>query len=124
MTAREAWTWATAAGLAGVIVVVGFSGAASTLGLRADPRHVAAGGRVVVVVARALEGRRALPGWRRALAALCICTALGALDELAQTWAPLRTADFLDLAADVVGAALGVGAASTLQARRSRRTAT
>ena len=42
------------------------------------------------------------------LMAILLATAYGISDEIHQLWTPLRTADWRDVAADAVGAALGV----------------
>lgn len=79
-----------------------------------------------VVVARALTGQ--FPRASRTLAgstAWSFALASGAIDEWIQSYAPLRTSDLADLAADALGAAIGVLFWLALDALwRRRRSAT
>ncbi|MDO8964494.1 MAG: VanZ family protein [Coriobacteriia bacterium] len=58
---------------------------------------------------------------RAAFTALLICGAYAVSDEYHQTFVPLRTADPLDWATDVIGSAVGICAALFGVAVRNRR---
>jgi VanZ family protein len=60
---------------------------------------------------------------RAAVLAAAVAGAYGATDEWHQSYVPGRSADPLDLAADVLGAAAGAGLAAALAAARARRAA-
>lgn len=74
------------------------------------------------LVARGALLRRSRASMRRPLWLAFVVTALyGATDELHQLVVPHRSADPLDLIADVAGAAVGVTIARASALRRSRR---
>ena len=64
---------------------------------------------------------RLTPG--RAVAAVFFCILYGVSDEFHQSFVPGRTPDAMDLVADGVGAAIGVGALTLLKAAWGRRSA-
>jgi VanZ family protein len=54
-------------------------------------------------------GRLARVTWRRVVAAIALATLYGVTDECHQWFVPGRTAEAMDVVADLVGAAAGVG---------------
>lgn len=100
--------WLPALLSAAAVVAIGFSGLGRPLGLPDTALHVGAWTVLGALAASALHrGRPDLTHARRTIAAIAIVVAFGALDELAQTWAPLRSAQWLDLLADAAGGTLG-----------------
>jgi len=75
-------------------------------------QHAIAYGGLAIVTLRATSGGR---WWAAPLGALAvawaIATVYGATDEFHQAFTPGRTPDVLDLRADAIGAALGLGLA-------------
>jgi VanZ family protein len=57
--------------------------------------------------------------WRRALAAIALATLYGVSDEVHQSFVPGRSPEALDVAADAIGAILGVASVGLLAAARA-----
>jgi VanZ family protein len=70
--------------------------------------HVLEYGTLGVLAARAIHGSMLITFRVALIWAFALSVGWGALDELHQAFVPKRSADLLDLAADVVGALLGV----------------
>lgn len=68
-------------------------------------------GLAIVTLRATSRGRWAGVGGRTVLAAWIIVALYGVIDEVHQSFVPSRTADPRDVAADVIGAALALGAA-------------
>lgn len=78
--------------------------------------HAALYGGLAVITLRALAGGARLQAtWRTALIAVALAGAYGVTDEIHQSLVPSRQADVYDLVADVVGAAVAVGAVQVLK---------
>jgi len=83
--------------------------------------HLLEYGTLGVLAARAIHGSmritlRAVLGW-----AFVLTVGWGALDEVHQAFVPERSADLLDLAADAVGALLGVACYGRFWRKRHAR---
>lgn len=103
------------------VIAIGFSGLGRPLGIPDTMLHVAAWTLLGALTAAALHRTRPdVAPARRALAAAAVVIAFGALDELAQTWAPLRSAQWGDLLADAVGGTLGATMYALVAWRRAR----
>jgi VanZ family protein len=82
--------------------------------------HGVAYALLVVLLGRALHGApRGVPP-RLAVVAALLAVAYGAFDEVHQSFVPGRTASWLDLVADAVGASLGAAAMAARRPRRGR----
>jgi VanZ family protein len=82
-------------------------------------------GLAVVVLYALARGQAAAATIGRAALAFVIASAYGMTDEWHQSFVPGRTADWADVRADAVGAALGAllaWAAAAVRERRERRT--
>jgi VanZ family protein len=62
------------------------------------------------LILRALVVSGRAPGWSNLAIAILLATAYGISDEIHQLWTPHRSADWRDVVADVLGAAMGVSA--------------
>jgi VanZ family protein len=100
--------WVVTAVFAGLVVAAGFSGLAQHVSVRDRYLHVGAWLLLGFLLRAAVaQSRRDGDSLRVTLGAVALACTLGALDELAQTWAPLRSAEWADLLADAVGGTLG-----------------
>lgn len=100
--------WVIVAVFTLLVLGAGFGGVARYVSIEDRFLHVGAWMLLGFAIRAAVAtSRRDLGALRITLGSIAIACMLGALDELAQSWAPLRTSDWGDLLADAVGGTLG-----------------
>lgn len=120
LLARRLAIWGPAAGQMAVIFFLSSIPDLGGLpgGLSDKTGHFLGYGLLAALVLRALSGGRLRAiTWKRAVAAVALCSLYGASDELHQWFVPGRLSDVFDWVADSLGAAVsaaGVYALATL----------
>lgn len=113
MAARQWWLWGPVVlYMAAIFTLSAMPEPPSPPGIDDKTQHFAAYAGLGLVTLRATSGGTvAGVRARAALTAWVIATLYGASDEFHQRFVPGRTADLLDLRADALGAAAGIGVA-------------
>ncbi len=123
LAAPPAWLrWAAALACVALVLNLFWHGAQPyAVGLIPSPwdklAHAAVFGAIAVLAWLALGGR----GWRALAGGLAVGVCVAVADELRQAALPGRQPDGLDLTADILGAALAMGAAWWLGCRAPGR---
>jgi VanZ family protein len=108
---RRLWLWAPVVlYMTAIFLVSSLPAAPLPPDVSDKTAHTAAYAGLAILATRAVAG--GLPariGWRTAAMSLAITTGYGVSDEVHQLFVPGRTADPGDVAADALGAVIGVG---------------